>query len=260
MPRYMRPTIAHVLALVIGLVWSATPVLAQRNAAAEIADGARQFQNTCANCHGPDGGEVAGIDLGRGQFRRPMSDQDLIQIIRTGIPGTPMPAGNFSEEQAAHIVAYLRSVASSRQASSIVGDANRGKTIYEGKGTCATCHRVNGSGSRLGPELSDIGQVRRAVDLERSLVEPDAEVLGNNRFYHVTSKDGVTTTGRLLNLDTFTIQLLDSKERLRTFVKSELRDHGFAEKSPMPSYKSTLSAQEIADVVTYLTSLKGAKP
>jgi hypothetical protein len=85
-------------------------------------------------------------------------------------------------------------------------------------------------------------------------------VLGNNRFYHVTTKDGVTTTGRLLNLDTFTIQLLDSKERLRTFVKSDLRDHGFADKSPMPSYKSTLSAQELADVVTYLTSLKGAKP
>jgi putative heme-binding domain-containing protein len=151
-------------------------------------------------------------------------------------------------------------VASSRQASPTAGDAARGKAIYEGKGTCATCHRVNGAGSRLGPDLSDIGQLRRAVDLERSLVEPDAEVLGNNRFYHVTTKDGVTTTGRLLNLDTFTIQLLDSKERLRTFVKSDLRDHGFADKSPMPSYKSTLSAQELADVVTYLTSLKGAKP
>jgi len=260
MPRYMRPTIAYIVALVIGLAWSATPVLVQRSTAADIADGARQFQSTCANCHGPDGGEVAGIDLGRGQFRRPMSDQDLVQIIRTGIPGTPMPASNFSEEQASRIVAYLRSVASTRQASSTVGDAARGKTLYEGKGTCATCHRVNGVGSRLGPDLSDIGQFRRAVDLERSLVEPDAEVLGNNRFYHVTTRDGGTTTGRLLNLDTFTIQLLDSKERLRSFVKSDLRDHGFAEKSPMPSYKSTLSAQELADVVSYLASLKGAKP
>jgi putative heme-binding domain-containing protein len=116
---------------------------------------------------------------------------------------------------------------------------------------------VDGVGSRLGPDLSEIGQLRRAVDLERSLLEPDAEILGTNRFYHVASKDGVTTTGRLLNIDTFTVQLLDSKERLRSFVKADLRDHGFAEKSPMPSYKNTLNAQELADVVSYLASLKG---
>jgi len=137
------------------------------------------------------------------------------------------------------------------------GDAAGGKLVYDGKGACATCHRINGVGSRLGPDLSDIGQVRRAVDLERSLVEPDAEVLGTNRFYRVTSKDGATTTGRLLNLDTFSVQMLDSKERLRTFVKSDLREHGFVEKSPMPSYKPTLSAQELADVVSYLMTLKG---
>ena len=67
----------------------------------------------------------------------------------------------------------------------------------------------------------------------------------------------MTTTGRLLNLDTFTVQMLDAKEQLRSFVKADLRDHGFAEKSPMPSYKTTLTPQELADVVTYLTSLKG---
>jgi quinoprotein glucose dehydrogenase len=116
---------------------------------------------------------------------------------------------------------------------------------------------VNGNGSRLGPDLTSVGQLRRSVDLERSLLDPDAEVLGNNRFYHVTTKDGVTTTGRLLNLDTFSVQLLDSKEQLRSFVKSDVRDHGFVEKSTMPSYKEKLSAQELADLVSYLVSLKG---
>ena len=57
--------------------------------------------------------------------------------------------------------------------------------------------------------------------------------------------------------DTFTVQLLDSKEQLRSFVKSDLRDHGFVEKSTMPSYKATLTPGEIADVVSYLVSLKG---
>jgi putative heme-binding domain-containing protein len=248
---------ACILTLAIGVAWAGVSPRAQHNTAADIEDGGRVFQNTCANCHGPDGNEVAGIDLGRGQFRRPMTDQDLAQIIRSGIPGTPMPASNFSEEQAARVVAYLRSVAASRQSVSAVGDPVRGKALFENKGTCMTCHRVSGNGSRLGPDLTNVGQLRRAIELERSLIDPDAEVLGNNRFYHVTTKDGVTTTGRLLNLDTFSVQLLDSKEQLRSFVKSDVRDHGFVDKSTMPSFKEKLSAQELADVVSYLVSLKG---
>jgi putative heme-binding domain-containing protein len=242
------------LAAWVGL--ASVALFAQHDTAADIEDGSRVFQNSCANCHGPDGDEIAGVDLGRGQFRRASSDQDLIRIIRNGIPGTPMPANNFSEEQAARVVAYLRSVARSRTSSSTVGDATRGKIVFTSKGTCANCHRVDGDGGRLGPDLSSIGQLRRAVELERSLLEPDAEVLGGNRFYRVVTKDGVATTGRLLNLDTFTIQLLDSKEQLRSFVKSDLRDHGFVEKSLMPSFKDKLDAQELADVVSYLVSLK----
>jgi putative heme-binding domain-containing protein len=253
----MRPAKLCILTLAAALAWAGAPLFAQHNTAADIEDGSRVFQNTCANCHGPDGNEVAGIDLGRGQFRRTMSDQDLVQIIRTGIPGTPMPGNNFSVEQAERVVAYLRSVAASKRSEAAVGDASRGHALFEGKGTCLTCHRVSGTGSRLGPDLTNVGQLRRAVDLERSLLDPDAEVLGNNRFYHVTTKDGVTTTGRLLNLDTFSVQLLDSKEQLRSFVKSDVRDHGFVEKSTMPSYKEKLSAQELADLVSYLVSLKG---
>jgi putative heme-binding domain-containing protein len=252
----MRATIALWLTITVAIAWAGPSLRAQHNTASDIEDGGRVFQNNCANCHGPDGNEVAGIDLGRGQFRRPLSDQDLSQIIRNGIPGTPMPSSNFSEEQAARVVAYLRSVAASKRSSSAVGDAGRGQVVFEGKGGCAACHRVGSTGSRLGPDLTNIGQLRRAVDLERSLVEPDAEVLGNNRFYHVTTKDGSIATGRLLNLDTFTIQLLDSNEQLRSFLKSDLRDHGFADKSPMPGYRDKLNAQELADLVSYLVSLK----
>jgi mono/diheme cytochrome c family protein len=52
------------------------------------------------------------------------------------------------------------------------------------------------------------------------------------------------------------VQIMDTKEQLRSFVKAELREHGFTE-SPMPSYRGKLSAQEIADVVSYLASMKG---
>ena len=230
---------------------------AQHETAADLLDGERAFRNTCANCHGPDGDLITGIDLGRGRFRRPMTDDDLVRIIRTGIPNTPMAATGVTEQQAINIVGYLRSLAgSTRGAAAVAGDSTRGRSIYEGKGACATCHRVNGVGSRVGPDLSAIGRDRQSAELEQSLVDPGAEVLATNRFYRVVTKDGVAVMGRLLNHDTFTVQILDSKEQLRSFVKADMREHGFVG-TPMPSYYGTLDPQERADVISYLMSLKG---
>jgi putative heme-binding domain-containing protein len=252
----MRSAFAVFVLATTGLLAAGGVLSAQHATAFDIEDGGRAFRNSCANCHGPDGDQVAGIDLGRGQFRRPLTDQELVSIIRNGIPNTPMPANNVSEAQAIKIVAYLRSLAESRRSIAATGDAMRGKSIFDGKGSCASCHRVNGNGSRVGPDLSRIGQVRRSIELEQSLADPAAEVLPANRTYRVALKDGTTVTGRLLNHDTFTVQLLDSKEQLRSFVKADLKEYGFAP-TTMPSYKGRLDAQETADVVSYLVSLKG---
>ena len=73
----------------------------------------------------------------------------------------------------------------------------------------------------------------------------------------MVTKAGQTVTGHLLNLDSFNILILDSQEQLRSFEKSNLRDYGFVDVSPMPSYKEKLNPQELADVVSYLVSLKG---
>jgi putative heme-binding domain-containing protein len=238
------------------LLHFALPALAQHETASDIEDGARVFRQSCANCHGPDGNEIAGIDLGRGQFKSAKTDEDLVAVIRKGVPGTPMPPTNMSEEQAKKVVAYLRSTAATKTTSTTVGDAARGKVLFEGKGGCLKCHRANGVGSRIGPDLTRIGALRRSVDLSRSLVEPAAEVLPAGRFYRVVTKDGATVSGRLLNIDTFTVQLMDMKEQLRSFTKANLEEFGFIP-SPMPSFKSTFTAQELADVVSYLVSLKG---
>jgi putative heme-binding domain-containing protein len=231
----------------------------QHETAQDVDDGGRVFRDTCANCHGPDGDEIAGIDLNRGVFRRAKTDRDLVEIIRNGVAGTAMPATNMSEEQAEQIVAYLRSVAPTGRSSSGTRSVERGKLVFETKGACLTCHRVNGVGSRSGPDLSDIGRLRRAIELETSIVDPNAEIFYTNRSYHVVAKDGTSVTGRLLNVDTFTIQLLDTKEQLRSFEKAGLRDYGFLAASPMPSFRGKLTEQEIADAVSYLVSLKGSK-
>jgi putative heme-binding domain-containing protein len=241
---------------ILAVLCLALPAYAQHETASDIEDGGRVFRQSCANCHGPDGNEIPGIDLGRGQFKAAKTDEDLIRIIQKGVPGTPMPPTNMSEEQAKRVVAYLRSTAATKRTSTAVGDAVRGKALFEGKGGCMKCHRANGVGSRVGPDLTRIGQLRRSVDLERSLLDPAAEVVPTGRFYRVVTKDGVTATGRLLNIDTFTVQLIDTKEQLRSFSKVTLKEHGFLP-TPMPSFKNTFNAQELADVVSYLVSLKG---
>jgi hypothetical protein len=89
-------------------------------------------------------------------------------------------------------------------------------------------------------------------------MNPDAEVAPSNRFVRVVTKAGVTVTGRLLNHDTFGVELIDAQENLRSFEKSDLREFTFLEHSPMPSFRGKLTDTELSDVVTYLTTLKGA--
>ena len=223
----------------------------------DIQEGGRLFRANCVLCHGPEGDQVQGIDLGHGRFRQTYSENALIKIIQNGIPGTGMPPNNLQDFQAEIVVAYLKSIATSGRTVTGNGDAARGKVLFEGKANCASCHRVNGMGSRVGPDLSDIAALRRTVEIEHSLLEPNEEVLPQNRTYRVVTKQGETITGRLLNVDTFTVQLLDSKERLVSLQRSDLREAGFVNASPMPSYRGKLSSQELADVVAYLVTLKG---
>jgi putative heme-binding domain-containing protein len=240
------------------LVCSFGGLSAQQNySRGEIENGSRLYEASCARCHGADGDAISGVNFGVGQYRRASSDSDLVRIIIYGIPNTPMPPGSFSESQAGTIVAYLRSMANPDAREARSGDSIRGKEIFDGKGQCLTCHAVAGAGSPVGPDLTEIGVVRRSGELERSLVEPDAEVRPENRSVRAITRDGATITGRLMNQDSFSIQLLDSTGRLRSLAKSTLREFAVLKTSSMPSYRGTLTSQELADVVAYLRSLKG---
>ncbi|PWT79747.1 MAG: hypothetical protein C5B57_13390 [Blastocatellia bacterium] len=248
-------------------VLTAAGVLAGRPASAQqgpyapgdVEDGKQLFLANCATCHGTEGDAVPGVDLGHGQFRRAASDDDLSDIIRRGIQGTAMPPSTFSNVQAGQIVAYLRSLAITAENAAVPGDGKRGKALFEGKGQCLSCHRVNGNGSRLGPDLSDIGQFRRAADVERAIVQPPGEVRPQNRGVRVVTRDGATITGKLLNHDTYTVLLIDSMEQLRSFLKSNLREFAVIEPPAMPPFRNKMSADEVADLVRYLVSLKGVQ-
>src|SRR6266481_1806856 len=109
MPALMRATLRTFAAIVLALTLGGAAISAQHDTAQDVQAGDLAFRNTCANCHGPDGDTVSGIDLGRNVFRRAKTDQDLVQIIRAGGAGTGMPASDMSVAQAEQIVAYLRS-------------------------------------------------------------------------------------------------------------------------------------------------------
>jgi alcohol dehydrogenase (cytochrome c) len=123
---------------------------------------------------------------------------------------------------------------------------------------CFDCHRVGEKGSRLGPDLSDIGNRRSAEQLRRAIVAPDSEVLPQHRSVRLVTKDGTSAAGRLLNQDAFSIQLITSDEQLKSYLKSNLREYAILDKGLMPSYAGKLDAQQLADIVSYLGSLTGS--
>jgi len=134
------------------------------------------------------------------------------------------------------------------------GDAAKGKTLFE-TGGCTNCHRIGDKGSHTGPDLSGIGDRRTPDRLQRAIVAPDEEVLPENRFVRVVAKDGATVTGRLLNHDAISLQLIDTKEQLRSFEIAKIREYTILLKGLMPP-QTKLSSQDVNDIVNYLSSLK----
>lgn len=247
--------------LAAALLSAASPLAAQTQdhqySVEDIQAGGRLYTAQCALCHGANGDGVTGIDLRRGQFRRSVSDDDLQRIIATGVPGAGMPAFNLPAAEISHVVAYIRAGFDAGGTAVKVGNPARGETVFNGKGSCTTCHRVNGAGSRVAPDLSDIGGARSAAALQRSLLNPSSGMWPINRPVRLVTRSGETVRGRRLNEDTYTVQLIDSNERLRTFAKADLREFDVSTTSTMPAATTTLNGEEIADVIAYLLSLKG---
>lgn len=256
---------------------SAGAPLAQQHgySADQIAEGRKLYDANCGRCHNNDGAGVPGVELFK-QIRRGTTDDDVAKLVQTGIPGTSMPPHSFSTPQALAVVAFMRSMVGvtpasaaaaggTRSVSATSGDPARGRAIFTGKGGCNGCHLAERAGGTVGPDLSAAGAIRNfgfgpippdVLALERAIVDPNAEMPPDYRVFQVTLKSGMVVRGMLLNQDTFSVQMHDQAKNLRSFQKSELKDHGFLP-SAMPSYQGRLTPQEVADVVSYLLTLKG---
>jgi cytochrome c oxidase cbb3-type subunit III len=224
---------------------------------ADIEVGSRLYANQCALCHGPAGDLVSGVNLQRQQFRRAHSDDEIRAVIAAGVPGSGMPGFRLQPHELDGLVAFIRAGFEVGGTAVRIGDAGLGRGVFAGKGGCLACHRVNGEGALTAPDLSDIGAIRQAAALQRSLLDPTSTMIPINRPLRVVTQDGRVIRGRRLNEDTYTVQLIDEQERLVSLDKSQLREYELGTTSPMPSFASTLTADELAHVLAYLLSLRG---
>ena len=243
------------------LLW-AVALFAQQEATkppaspADVAQGGKTFRSHCSPCHGLAGEGGRGPNLATGVFYHGSTDADLLRNISNGIDGTEMPGLFYSPDRVWQVVAFIRSLNSASQPSS-AASIQSGKILFNGQG-CAGCHRVNGVGGRMGPDLSEIGESRSVAYLRQSILDPGAEVARRYWVVRVTDGAGGTLEGFLMNEDTYTLQFIDMSGRLHSMEKAALKSYRIDKISKMPSYKGKLSDEQLGQLVGYLSSLRPA--
>ena len=214
--------------------------------------GRADFQRICSSCHSV--ATATSQRMTRAEWTRVVDDmvsrgaqgtQDELNNLMTyltanfGKPGAPdvtqTPAANEKPLSEAEIA--------------------RGTELLTAKG-CQSCHRVGDAGSYVGPDLTTIGARRSEEEIRAALVSPNKDVTPENRGVRLTTADGKTITGSLLRHDGFSVQIMDSNSQLRSFQKANLRKFEIVTTNPMTSYANQMSAQELTDLVHYLSSWK----
>jgi cytochrome c oxidase cbb3-type subunit III len=262
-------------------VFQVPPAAGQQSPAGQVtlvsppdpAQGKRLFAQSCSACHGADAGGGDGPNLHG--VPAILGDPAVQSIIRRGIEGTAMPGSStLSEKEAANIVAYLRTLDSAATSGATMtvtaGDPTKGEALYNSSG-CSACHMIAGQGGDIGPELTRVGAVRGTPSLKARLENPGANLpqVGDGPFgskwaqylmFRAVEKDGHVVEGVRVGEDSFTIVLKDVGGQFHGLWKPDLRS---LDKEPgksfMPSFKDTLSAAQLDDLVAYLMSLKGAQ-
>jgi cytochrome c oxidase cbb3-type subunit III len=260
------------------LVFGVIPARAQdKNPLANDPNAAKlgefEFRVNCAFCHGLGArGGGRGPDLTRAQKKHGNSDADLFRTISEGVPGTAMPMNGatqqgvgMTEEEVWQVISYIRSVqvkSSAQQA----GNAAHGKDLFQGSAACVTCHMFQGKGRRLGPDLTGTATARSVeyiVDsvrnpsrrLAQGISESMKEFSQEYETVNVVDDHGQKFQGVVLNEDSFTLQMLDTREQLHLFEKDKLRSFNKTRESLMPKYdEKMLPEKDLQDIVAYLSS------
>jgi len=247
---------------------AASPQDAQKSAVKRLppspstSGGQQIFDSTCASCHGLDGrgGERAPDIATRPEITH-RSDQDLLKILRAGIPEKGMPSfAALGSAKLSALLSYVRSLQGKGTAAPVVGNTEKGKELYWGKAGCSECHMLNGAGGFLGPDLSKYGENHSVIEIHSTIVKPEKVPGTRGHVAEVTAKDGKIYSGLVRNEDNFSLQLLSLDGTFHLFSKSDLAAVHFRQESLMPAdYGSKLSAADLDALAAYLASLARLK-
>ncbi|HEY7387054.1 MAG TPA: c-type cytochrome [Bryobacteraceae bacterium] len=230
-----------------------------------VEAGKSEFRSNCAFCHGLGArGGGRGPNLTGPRKKHGNSDADLFRTIHDGVPGTDMPAAigslgvEMKDREIWEVIAYLRSIQMKTQPQS--GNSSYGKELFFGVARCSACHMLEGKGGRMGPDLTDIGSARSVESLVESVRDPSRRLVPGYQTVAVVTSNGQTIKGFIMNEDTFSIQIMDTKERNLSLDKETLRSLTRIPESLMPRYDSkALSHSDLMDIVAFLVGSGGAQ-
>jgi hypothetical protein len=139
------------------------------------------------------------------------------------------------------------------------GDAGAGERVfYHPRGPqCFVCHRVNGRGGTLGPDLTYVSRGLKPEKLLESIVDPGREVAPYFLGWEVVTKDGDTLTGRILKDAPDSVRLLTGAGARVTVKKDDLASRRAMTSSLMPEgLHRVLTRKEFRDLVAFLSGLR----
>lgn len=225
---------------------------------AAIQAGATMFRERCADCHGPDAKGVSGPDLTR-LWSSGATDERVFQTIRSGVQGSIMPPSTAPDPELWAIVAYLHNLGTAKPERASGGTAANGERIFATN--CASCHRIDGRGGRLGPDLSRIPANQSNQVLTRAVRDASASFTVGFEPVTIVTRDGQQIRGTRKAEDVFSIQIMDTRERLQGYLKTNLRSVTRDKQSLMPDFgPDRLADQDLNDLLAFLATRRVSGP
>jgi putative heme-binding domain-containing protein len=155
-------------------------------------------------------------------------------------------------------VKRLGTVIKPEQILSLKGDAARGKALFlQASGTqCVNCHRVNGTGSTIGPDLSQIGKKYDRTQLLESILEPSKRVDPPYVAHLLETADGQIHTGILVEKNNKEVVLRCAGDKEVRVPAKKVAALAPQKNSLMPDLLlRDLTAEQVADLLEFLASL-----
>ena len=137
------------------------------------------------------------------------------------------------------------------------GNAARGRNVFFGRGTCASCHAFEGRGASVGPDLTQLGKRSKREQIIESITAPDAALAAGFETDIVETKDGTPHLGFVVADSKELITLKDSAGQLHKIDKKDVAVRKPQSFSLMPPFGELLTPQQIADLAAFLSAKRG---